>query len=377
MQRHRTNTKHQHLGPLPGCARRRGTSRRGLAPLELVLWLPVLMFVAALIVNFGTMAAWRVRGEIVSRDAAWRVRWPRTGQGENRPLNKVWPEPAEIRVETTAGIDGLDAPSLQQPVVRGPLDNGWVVNNRLNPTQSQIAYRGIAAIERPYPMMASLGSYRSGDIQHFMTDGTWRIAQMGAPNVFRRSFLIYELPETEQSLPEAFARSVEAVTEMPLYEALAVLDDDQEFQRYAGFSPDFHPRVPTGMQELDRQVIYEAVVVPLIDGVDIRDRIVFGEISQLPRRMTQAFLNMYNAEIAEQEQLIDSLEQLQDDPATPPDVLAAIPGQIAGAEAIIAEIRPKVSQLEDYNRRLGAIAARQADAAREFSNASGIPLPLK
>ncbi|MBI2480878.1 MAG: pilus assembly protein [Planctomycetia bacterium] len=51
--------------------------RRGLAPLEFVLWLPVLLFVMALMVNYGTIATWRVRSEIVSQHAAWRTRWPR------------------------------------------------------------------------------------------------------------------------------------------------------------------------------------------------------------------------------------------------------------------------------------------------------------
>jgi len=365
------------MQPLPVEAHRGHRRRRGLAPLELVLWLPVLLFVAALMVNFGTMAAWRVRGEIVSRDAAWRVRWPRTGQGENRPLDKVWPDPAVMRVETAAGVDGLDDPSIQQPVVRGPLDNGWGVNNRLNPASSQIAFRGVTSIEKQYPLMTSLGSYRSGDIQHFLTDGTWRIAQMGAANYSRRSFLLYELPETDQSLPDAFASSVDAITNMPLYAALSVLDDDQEFLKYRGFTPDFHPTINTNMQELDRQVIYDTVVVPLIDGVDSRDRVVLGRISRLPQTMTRSFLNMYNAEIAEQEQLIQTLEDMQDDPATPAATLAQIPQQIAAAEAIIAEIEPKVEQLEEYSRRLGTIAAQQAQAAREWSDATGIPLPPK
>ena len=43
--------------------------RRGLAPLEFVLWLPILMMVAGLIVNVGTSQTWRIRGEIVARDA--------------------------------------------------------------------------------------------------------------------------------------------------------------------------------------------------------------------------------------------------------------------------------------------------------------------
>ena len=43
--------------------------RRGLAPLELVLAIPLLLFVVALSVIFGAVACWKVRGEVVARDA--------------------------------------------------------------------------------------------------------------------------------------------------------------------------------------------------------------------------------------------------------------------------------------------------------------------
>ena len=58
--------------------RRSPRTRTGLAPLELVLTLPILVFVAALIFNLGVIAMWRVRGEVNSREAVWRARWPRT-----------------------------------------------------------------------------------------------------------------------------------------------------------------------------------------------------------------------------------------------------------------------------------------------------------
>ena len=101
--------------------------RRGLAPVELVLWLPILLFVAALMVNFGTSATWRLRGKVVARDAAWRVRWPRTGANEPRPEDWVWPKPARMEVREGAPITQLENPMTQHPVVRGPLPNDFVV----------------------------------------------------------------------------------------------------------------------------------------------------------------------------------------------------------------------------------------------------------
>ena len=46
-------------------------NRRGLSMLELALSLPILLFVMALIVNYGTLAAWKVRDLSVARLAVW------------------------------------------------------------------------------------------------------------------------------------------------------------------------------------------------------------------------------------------------------------------------------------------------------------------
>jgi len=53
-------------------------SRRGLSTLEMVLALPVLLMIMALIINFGTVAAWKVRGLCAARHAVWSSRWPRS-----------------------------------------------------------------------------------------------------------------------------------------------------------------------------------------------------------------------------------------------------------------------------------------------------------
>ena len=62
-------------------SRRARRQARGLATLEMVLCLPFLLFIMALMINFGTAAAWKVRTLVVARNACWATRWPR-GTGD-------------------------------------------------------------------------------------------------------------------------------------------------------------------------------------------------------------------------------------------------------------------------------------------------------
>ncbi|MCR4411969.1 MAG: pilus assembly protein, partial [Thermoguttaceae bacterium] len=68
--------------------------RHGLSPLEFVLALPMLLFVMALMLNFGTVASWKVRTLGAARHAAWSTRAPRSGMQYPRPAN--WPPAANL-----------------------------------------------------------------------------------------------------------------------------------------------------------------------------------------------------------------------------------------------------------------------------------------
>jgi hypothetical protein len=340
----------------PVCLRRGSRARRrGLAPLELVLWLPVLLFVVALIVNYATMATWRLRGEIVSHDAAFRARWGRAGDSEGRLLGE-WPRDATIGVAPDPPIQQLDDPFIQHPVVRGPLPNGFVVRPILDP-DLEGAYRGVSSVARDFPLMPRLGDYVSGEISGSILDRRWTNSEMGIPNVFRRILVLYQLPKTDPQYPRAFRNSFEALLNIRHFEALVVLDRDADIRRFTGRYHDFHPTVGR-MCELDREVVRDRQVNRLVDTRDAQRRIILGQISRLPRTMTQYFLRMYRAALRWMQNRIRQLQaELQGPPPPSAQRRAEILREIADLQAEIARIRPKIGQLEAYEIRLPQIEA--------------------
>ena len=341
-----------------GTRRPRSSGRarpRGLAPLELVLWLPVFLFVVALIINYATMATWRLRGEMVSHDAAFRARWGRDGNSEGRLLGE-WPLNATIDVAPDSPIQRLDDPSLQHPVVRGPLRNDFVVRPILDPDREG-AYRGIGEVAREYPLMPRLGDYASGEIAGPILDRKWTNSEMGIPNMYRRIPVLYELPKTDPQFPRAFRSSVEALFGIPRFAALAVLDRDEDVRRFTGRYRDFYPRVRR-MCELDRETVRSEQVNRLVDRRNAQGQIMLGEISRLPRNMTSFFLQMYRAAVRRMQNRVRQLQaELQGPPPPSPQRSSEIAREIADLQAEIARIQPKIDQLEAYSARMPEIEA--------------------
>ncbi len=71
----------------------------------------------------------------------------------------------------------------------------------------------------------------------------WQCAEMGFPNHYRRTLVLYELPRTDPSLPEAYVRSIFDLLAIPHYDALSVLDRDEDWRIYYGSYPNFYPRI--------------------------------------------------------------------------------------------------------------------------------------
>lgn len=350
----------------PGCVAKtsRGGSRRrrhGLAPLELVVALPILLFVCALMVNFGTLAAWRVRGEIVARDAVWRARWPRTGERESP--SATWPAGARSGIVGGPQLGELDHPDLQHAVTRGPLPNGFAVKDTLDPLRGY--QEGNAAIVRRYPMLPRLGPYRSGDIEHPLLDLKWPCSEMGIPNVFRRSLRLYDLPTTDQRLPRALTDASQSMFDIPSYPGLFVLDKDSDILKFRGSYVDFHPWIrhpyPHGRVvvpercELDTEVVRTAEVERLIDTLDEQGRAQLHLISRLPRNLTNFFLSMYQSQVDSLKANIERWNAQVRHRDTSAEARRMLRAQIAQAEVELARIEPFLAPLEAFQSRLNEI----------------------
>jgi len=260
--------------------------RAGLATLEFVLCLPVLLFVMALMVVSESKMCWKIRGDITARDAAWRSRWR---SGGNLPNPQNWPPPATMSAAGTPPNSLLDLPTLQQPVVRGPqfmtfqvdstkFDNtlgGWLGQSHRNWTP---------------PLLPKLGA-ASLDSRHLIWDTEWQYWQMGIPwNTYRRIPYLYQLPQPDPSFAMAYFAALGAIVGSPSAPALAVLDRDEEIRAWYGNYHDFHPRVP-GFCNANRSQVASNQVQTLIN--QIQGGNPPRPINGVPGNMGRFFRGMY------------------------------------------------------------------------------------
>ncbi|MCS7306754.1 MAG: hypothetical protein NZ602_16800 [Thermoguttaceae bacterium] len=208
-------------------------ARRGLAPLELALALPLLLMIMALMINFGTAAAWKVRAQVVARHAVWATRWPRDLSDLPRPTVSVevaWPDigtgqsrlrtdrwiawPGSAGMGTAGGpwMASLMDPRIEHPVVRGPLPPANIDPDMYSlMTIPNGARTGQADIRRDYPLLQrTLGDYQL-DARCPLLDNDWRYQRMpwdteawywtGWHNEHRRIPVLYDLgflaPQTD------------------------------------------------------------------------------------------------------------------------------------------------------------------------------------
>ena len=273
--------------------------RRGLATLEMVLALPILLFIMALMINFGTLACWKVRSLSMAREAVWSTRWPRTGNSNPRP--NYWPQGAGTRTAAEDNVDQLDDPRADLPVARGPLPFGTEVNGELlNPGRG--LRRGSASITRGYPMLGKLGNYDL-EANTYLLDDKWQHLRMGLNSTRQRRMpVIYVLSKASTDTVAAYTQAVLAVLNTPLADALRPMDNDEEYQYYGQRfnwgtrSPDFYPRLQR-FCSLDYDLATERVDkhVERIEGKAERDADgqVTRRVSGVPERMTKSFISLY------------------------------------------------------------------------------------
>jgi len=307
------------------CAGRR--RRRGLSTLEMVLALPILLFIMALIVNFGTVATWKVRGQSMARQAVWATRWPRSGGSDPRP--DYWPDNAGVRAGGAGNLPELDDPRVDLPVARGPMILDTPVNrDLLDPTRG--LRQGSADLTRRYPMLGKLGRYRF-ETKTFILDDKWQYRRMGLSwNKQRRIPVIYALRKAPAGMVQAYINAVTALVNAPFQPQLYPLDRDEEFIDYSARfawgtgAPDFHPGLHM-FCTLDRQVS-DRLVEDLI-----------GRIEGLPKTMATAFIRLY-------QRVIQELQSRLNGPLPP--------GQQAAIQAEIAQLQAKIAQLNQFLQSL-------------------------
>lgn len=312
--------------------------RSGLAMLELVLYLPIMLFVMALMVNFGNMAAWKVRSQTNTRYAGWRTLRDRSGQSDPAPAN--WPTPATLGASGGADLTDADAlwngsAILTTPVTRGPAITAnaagggsatVVVPGRFE--MHDDVHAGDSHVSRHLPMLPGIlpGNGRYGYTQHQqILDHRWEYRHLAIPrnpydrpndpgdsgNGARRAKRWYRLdPPFFGQLSGALQRLAQADARLkanPTKLGLDPLDRDPEFyfyrlRRLLGFSggnipspipedarvsvPDFHPRARR-VCDVDKGRMQRAVVDPLV-----------RQIERLPGTMGRAFESLYRSEIS-------------------------------------------------------------------------------
>jgi hypothetical protein len=308
--------------------------RRGLAMLELTLTLPILLFVMALMVNFGTMCVWKVREHSVARLAVWETRWPRTGATDERP--NYWPASATMNASDSGNVSGMDDARVEQPVARGPLPGATVDENLLDPTRG--LRLGEAEYTRQYAMLSKItkaGTYTI-DSKDWLVDDKWQYQRMGLSDTYQRRIpVIYTLAKASSSLVNSYVQSVIAIVRAPFAAQLQPLDKDPEWIYYSsifhwGGPPDFHPKFPI-MCTTDRDLT-DKVVENLIKRIQ-GGREGRRHISSVAEVMAQAFLGLYQRALGAFEAILKAK------PPAPPQWQALAQSQIPLLQGKISAIQ--------------------------------------
>ncbi len=212
--------------------RSKSQPRRGLAMLELVLALPILLFIMALIYNAGVISAWKVRENGVARLAVWESRWPRSGP--TRP--SYWPATATMEASDQGNVAAMDDSRVDLPVARGPLQGATVNSELLDPTRG--LREGLAEMKRRCAYLPKMGEYPL-NAQTWLIDDKWQYQtpKMGMGNNWLRRIpvIYYPLAAASRSLVNAYTQAVMAVESAPFRPQLAPLDSDPDFIYYSWF----------------------------------------------------------------------------------------------------------------------------------------------
>jgi hypothetical protein len=301
--------------------------------LELTLALPILLFIMALIINYGTIAAWKVRATGVARLAVWETRWPRSGSTDPRP--SYWPASATMDSSDEGTVAGMDDSRVDLPVARGPLPQATVNSNLLDPTRG--LRDGSAGLTRTYPLLSTMGSY-SITGQTWLIDDKWQYQRMGmGSNSDLRVPVLYALAEAPASLVNSYVQSVLAIAQAPFFAQLAPLDHDPDFIYYGalfgwGGPPNFYWK-RTYLQRMcttDRTLTDPAVsdLIDRIQGNNTKN----PRVASLAEYMGRRFLRLYERALAEFQAILSA------NPPAPPQMTGLAQSQIPQLQTDISEL---------------------------------------
>jgi hypothetical protein len=303
------------------------TARRGLATLEIVMALPMLLFVMALMINFGTAASWKVRTLCVARNKLWGNRAPRSTSNDPRPAK--WPLQASTSVFPLGPQLDLDGP---QTTDLGP--GGLVISPKsdaLDPTLGMLEEQ--AGLTQRFPLMQRWPPYHLTGRTDLL-DNTWEFQRMGiAYNTDMRIPVVYTLPSALNQEVYAEKYKLAAIEILKMLStvapgigepALGVLDREVDFITYGRIiqqfdprkvpgCPDFHP--PRSGPGIGADLATSVVLVnnwvygigPQFDGNGLIDQIKGGThkidgistppAESIPKFMTKSFILFYTQTI--------------------------------------------------------------------------------
>lgn len=343
--------------------------RRGLAPLELVLSLPILLFVMALMMIFGTAGAWKVRTMANSREAAFRAVQPRTGNRDANPLG--WPKNAEMSFNQARQSLMPNDPFAQHQVVRGPVlsDGGGGNSIRVRTQQLDMTfgvYHGHSRVERPFPLFAVMPPHKIDfPRETVIVDGTlWQFWNMGVPeNLERRipSLYDFQFQMREPDLCAAYYQAALQISQNPRRIELSPLEgnDPEMAQLVPEISPNFVRAYRISEKETNCQEPQDppqCAYCSQIDNCDycklsseqVRSERIDGENGylrrierDLPRSMADHYIGRYTQVKQRLEAQMMALQNVQ--PPATPDAQ-----QIAGLQSQIDDLQKKIDQLNQF-----------------------------
>lgn len=361
---------------VPSSSRRQ--SRAGLAPLELTLSLPIMLFVMGLIVIIGTTASWKARTVTNARHAVWRSLWPRSGGGDPFPVG--WPNSASMLVMGSPS-DALPSDpfashiAMRGPVLTAPTGESIPVQESILDIHGDLTI-GVGDIERRYPFLANMGSGQTHlRREHSVMERSWAFHEMGIRNVDRRIHVLYPI-NLQGSLAmetQRFSNAVMTLLTNPNLDILQILDNDPELFAPAapvgapeynppyglGNRPDYHfpERSPRGellnpdrVCSYDREEIRRRVRDPLIPEIQGRSPKRSLVDAGVPGRLTRDYLRMYRRHVQHIQALLDGL----DNGTFPPDVVAELAPKRPLMQSNKQLLETYIAQLEQYEQQLMA-----------------------